>query len=202
MGLRRSFASLGRCGQVDILSTLFRYFRAFSDKSTCVHELTDVGDIVCCACPNHRTVITGSTNSVVKSSFVKANKVEMSSGQRLGTRWCAIRPTARWLPSKITKEPLRSHGRRQRFSRLRAASDLRLWWDKMRFCPAKNIVCAGSRDCTVLVWDVASLSLIRQLAPHASAVSALAINESTGDIASAAGTVQITTLSLFYMLYV
>lgn len=44
----------------------------------------------------------------------------------------------------------------------------------------------------MLVWDVASLAFIRQLGPHSGAVSALTINESTGDIASASGTVRVS----------
>ncbi|CAJ0587641.1 unnamed protein product, partial [Mesorhabditis spiculigera] len=52
-------------------------------------------------------------------------------------------------------------------------------------CSAHAFVVSASRDCSVIVWHERELSLLRQLPPHPSPVSALAVNQTTGDIASA-----------------
>lgn len=51
-----------------------------------------------------------------------------------------------------------------------------------------RILVSGSQDSTCIVWDLSRLSFIRQLKPHPGPVAAVVINETTGDIASAAGT--------------
>ncbi|XP_050525205.1 WD repeat and FYVE domain-containing protein 3 isoform X2 [Daktulosphaira vitifoliae] len=51
-----------------------------------------------------------------------------------------------------------------------------------------NIVVSGSRDCTAIVWDLSTKAFVRQLKKHNAPVAALAINNSTGQIASCAGT--------------
>ncbi|XP_025205063.1 WD repeat and FYVE domain-containing protein 3 [Melanaphis sacchari] len=51
-----------------------------------------------------------------------------------------------------------------------------------------NIVVSGSRDCTAIVWDLCTKAFVRQLKKHNAPVAALAINNSTGQIASCAGT--------------
>uniref|UniRef100_A0A3B4B9F3 BEACH domain-containing protein n=1 Tax=Periophthalmus magnuspinnatus TaxID=409849 RepID=A0A3B4B9F3_9GOBI len=50
-----------------------------------------------------------------------------------------------------------------------------------------NILLSGSRDCTCILWDLEELNYVTQLTGHTSSVSAIAINELTGDIASCAG---------------
>eukprot|EP00080_Pristionchus_pacificus_P010923 PDM70943.1 wdfy-3 [Pristionchus pacificus] len=50
-----------------------------------------------------------------------------------------------------------------------------------------NMLVSSSRDCTAILWHLSDLSLIRQLPRHSSSISALAINNSTGDIATACG---------------
>ncbi|XP_029376155.1 WD repeat- and FYVE domain-containing protein 4 isoform X2 [Echeneis naucrates] len=50
-----------------------------------------------------------------------------------------------------------------------------------------SIIVSGSRDLTCILWDMEELSYITQLAGHKSSVSALAINDLTGEIASCAG---------------
>ncbi|XP_050428058.1 WD repeat and FYVE domain-containing protein 3 [Adelges cooleyi] len=51
-----------------------------------------------------------------------------------------------------------------------------------------NIVVSGSRDCTAIVWDLSTKAFVRQLKKHSAPVAAIAINNSTGQIASCAGT--------------
>ncbi|XP_061906663.1 WD repeat and FYVE domain-containing protein 3 isoform X3 [Entelurus aequoreus] len=53
---------------------------------------------------------------------------------------------------------------------------------------AYHIVVSGSRDRTCIVWDLNTLSFVTQLRGHRAPVSALCINELTGDIVSCAGT--------------
>ncbi|XP_054630463.1 WD repeat and FYVE domain-containing protein 3 isoform X3 [Dunckerocampus dactyliophorus] len=53
---------------------------------------------------------------------------------------------------------------------------------------AYHIVVSGSRDRTCIVWDLNKLSFVTQLRGHRAPVSALCINELTGDIVSCAGT--------------
>uniref|UniRef100_A0A3B3I272 Uncharacterized protein n=2 Tax=Oryzias latipes TaxID=8090 RepID=A0A3B3I272_ORYLA len=50
-----------------------------------------------------------------------------------------------------------------------------------------SLIVSGSRDLTCILWDMEELSYITQLAGHPTSISALAINEKTGEIASCAG---------------
>ncbi|XP_070771661.1 WD repeat- and FYVE domain-containing protein 4 [Enoplosus armatus] len=52
---------------------------------------------------------------------------------------------------------------------------------------AHSMIVSGSSDLTCIMWDMEELSYITQLAGHMTSVSALAINELTGEIASCAG---------------
>ncbi|XP_023814561.1 WD repeat and FYVE domain-containing protein 3 isoform X4 [Oryzias latipes] len=53
---------------------------------------------------------------------------------------------------------------------------------------AYHIVVSGSRDRTCIIWDLNKLSFVTQLRGHRAPISALCINELTGDIVSCAGT--------------
>uniref|UniRef100_A0A3P9J0T7 WD repeat and FYVE domain containing 3 n=1 Tax=Oryzias latipes TaxID=8090 RepID=A0A3P9J0T7_ORYLA len=53
---------------------------------------------------------------------------------------------------------------------------------------AYHIVVSGSRDRTCIIWDLNKLSFVTQLRGHRVPISALCINELTGDIVSCAGT--------------
>ncbi|KAM9727627.1 WD repeat- and FYVE domain-containing protein 4 isoform 2-T2 [Menidia menidia] len=50
-----------------------------------------------------------------------------------------------------------------------------------------SLIVSGSRDLTCILWDMEELSYITQLAGHPTSVSALAINDLTGEIVSCAG---------------
>uniref|UniRef100_A0A3Q3WY12 BEACH domain-containing protein n=1 Tax=Mola mola TaxID=94237 RepID=A0A3Q3WY12_MOLML len=50
-----------------------------------------------------------------------------------------------------------------------------------------NMIVSGSRDLTCILWDMEELSYITQLTGHTTCISALAINDLTGEIASCAG---------------
>ncbi|XP_028982965.1 WD repeat- and FYVE domain-containing protein 4 isoform X2 [Betta splendens] len=50
-----------------------------------------------------------------------------------------------------------------------------------------SLIVSGSRDLTCILWDMDELSYITQLAGHTTSITALAINELTGEIASCAG---------------
>ncbi|GMH25785.1 hypothetical protein Nepgr_027628 [Nepenthes gracilis] len=49
------------------------------------------------------------------------------------------------------------------------------------------LVVSGSDDCTVIVWDLSSLAFVRQLPEFPSPVSAVYVNDLTGEIITAAG---------------
>ncbi|XP_078070095.1 WD repeat and FYVE domain-containing protein 3 isoform X4 [Mustelus asterias] len=53
---------------------------------------------------------------------------------------------------------------------------------------AYHIIVSGSRDRTCIIWDLNKLSFVTQLRGHRAPVSALCINELTGDVVSCAGT--------------
>ncbi|KJH49519.1 Beige/BEACH domain protein [Dictyocaulus viviparus] len=55
-------------------------------------------------------------------------------------------------------------------------------------CSAHAFVVSASRDCSVILWHQSELYLIRQLPLHPSPVSAVAINDTTGDIATSCAT--------------
>ncbi|KAL6500529.1 hypothetical protein OROHE_025895 [Orobanche hederae] len=49
------------------------------------------------------------------------------------------------------------------------------------------MIVSGSDDCTVIIWDLSSLVFVRQLPEFPSSVSAIYVNDLTGDIITAAG---------------
>ncbi|CAA2979330.1 SPIRRIG isoform X1 [Olea europaea subsp. europaea] len=49
------------------------------------------------------------------------------------------------------------------------------------------MIVSGSDDCTVIIWDLSSLAFIRQLPEFPSPVSAIYVNDLTGEIVTAAG---------------
>ncbi|CAA2996784.1 BEACH domain-containing protein lvsA [Olea europaea subsp. europaea] len=49
------------------------------------------------------------------------------------------------------------------------------------------MVVSGSDDCTAIIWDLSSLSFIKQLPEFPSPVSAICVNDETGEIVTAAG---------------
>ncbi|CDY32496.1 BnaA09g51000D [Brassica napus] len=51
------------------------------------------------------------------------------------------------------------------------------------------MIASGSDDCTVIIWDLSSLSFVRQLPNFPVPITAIYINDLTGEIVTAAGTV-------------
>ncbi|KHN83531.1 WD repeat and FYVE domain-containing protein 3 [Toxocara canis] len=52
-------------------------------------------------------------------------------------------------------------------------------------CASQTLLVSASRDCTAILWHLSALTFIRQLRPHPAAVTAVAVNDTTGDIATA-----------------
>ncbi|KHG20453.1 BEACH domain-containing lvsA [Gossypium arboreum] len=50
------------------------------------------------------------------------------------------------------------------------------------------LIVSGSDDCTVIIWDLSSLRFVRQLPEFPTSVSAVYVNDLTGEIMTAAGT--------------
>lgn len=46
-------------------------------------------------------------------------------------------------------------------------------------CSAYGLLVSGSRDRSAIIWDLARLAYVRQLAPHQAPVAAVSINEQT-----------------------
>ncbi|KAI3682688.1 hypothetical protein L1987_82849 [Smallanthus sonchifolius] len=57
----------------------------------------------------------------------------------------------------------------------------------LHICQPYMIIISGSDDCSVVLWDLSSLVFIRQLPVFPSLVSAIYMNELTGEIVTAAG---------------
>ncbi|XP_076960004.1 protein SPIRRIG-like [Bidens hawaiensis] len=57
----------------------------------------------------------------------------------------------------------------------------------LHICQPYMVIISGSDDCTVVLWDLSSLGFIRQLPVFSSPVSAIYMNELTGEIVTAAG---------------
>ncbi|KAM4599617.1 WD repeat- and FYVE domain-containing protein 4 [Fundulus diaphanus] len=51
----------------------------------------------------------------------------------------------------------------------------------------QSLIVSGSRDLTCILWDLEELNYVTQLAGHTSSISALAINDLTGEVVSCAG---------------
>ncbi|CAB3409518.1 unnamed protein product [Caenorhabditis bovis] len=56
-------------------------------------------------------------------------------------------------------------------------------------CQSHAVLVSASRDLTVIVWHLSEMFLIRQLPKHPQPVVAVAVNDSTGDIATACATI-------------
>ncbi|XP_052169863.1 protein SPIRRIG-like [Diospyros lotus] len=57
----------------------------------------------------------------------------------------------------------------------------------LRVCQPYMMIVSGSDDCTVILWDLSSLVFVRQLPEFPSPISAIYVNDLTGDIVTAAG---------------
>lgn len=57
----------------------------------------------------------------------------------------------------------------------------------LRVCQPYMLIVTGSDDCTVIIWDLSSLAFVRQLPEFPAPVSAIYVNDLTGEIVTAAG---------------
>ncbi|XP_027189697.1 protein SPIRRIG isoform X2 [Cicer arietinum] len=57
----------------------------------------------------------------------------------------------------------------------------------LQVCQPYMLIVSGSDDCTVIIWDLSSMAFIRQLPEFPAAVSAIFVNDLTGEIVTAAG---------------
>lgn len=122
-----------------------------SDRAMFICEsVAHSGEILACASPNSRTIITSGTSSVVTVWELDSKQKSMSVKHSF-------------------------HGHTDAVTCLAAS-------------PAYNIIVSGSRDGTAIVWDMSRYIFVRQLRDHVSLVTAVAINDLTGDIATCSGT--------------
>ncbi|KAL1329696.1 hypothetical protein HN51_046871 [Arachis hypogaea] len=57
----------------------------------------------------------------------------------------------------------------------------------LQVCQPYMLIVSGSEDCTVIIWDLSSMAFIRQLPEFPAAISAVFVNDLTGEIVAAAG---------------
>ncbi|KAE8668827.1 WD repeat and FYVE domain-containing protein 3-like isoform X2 [Hibiscus syriacus] len=57
----------------------------------------------------------------------------------------------------------------------------------LRVCQPYMLIVSGSDDCTVILWDLSSLVFVRQLPEFPASVSAVYVNDLSGEIVTAAG---------------
>ncbi|KAM3862933.1 LOW QUALITY PROTEIN: WD repeat- and FYVE domain-containing protein 4 [Diretmus argenteus] len=124
-----------------------------TEKTFAVCEsLCNWGAMLCAACPNHTTIVTAGTSTVVCVWDVAVSKDKLTHMK--------------------LKQPLYGH--------TDAVTCLTV-------SEVHGVIVSGSRDLTCILWDLEDLSYITQLAGHRASITALAINELTGEIASCAG---------------
>uniref|UniRef100_A0A914HM60 WD repeat and FYVE domain-containing protein 3 n=1 Tax=Globodera rostochiensis TaxID=31243 RepID=A0A914HM60_GLORO len=143
-----------------------RFGAVGNEKSSCILETNDVYEITCMATTDGRQVFAGlSTGTVFVWSFcLPAPSSSVSASLSVSKSV----PNARLTPKRA----------------LSAHSDV---VTALAANAAHNVLVSGSRDRTVIVWHLTRLGFIRQLAIHPGPVSAVAINEAKGDIATASG---------------
>lgn len=57
----------------------------------------------------------------------------------------------------------------------------------LQVCQPYMLIVSGSDDCTVIIWDLSSMAFVRQLPEFPAPVSAIFVNDLTGEIVTAAG---------------
>ncbi|KAL3072845.1 hypothetical protein niasHS_017819 [Heterodera schachtii] len=143
-----------------------RFGAVGNEKSSCVLETNDVYEITCMATTDGRQVFAGLSTGTVFVWSLSLSSAPSSVSASLSVSKSL--PSARLVPKRA----------------LSAHSDV---VTALAANAAHNVLVSGSRDKTVVLWHLTRLSFIRQLAVHPGAVSAVAINEAKGDIATASG---------------
>ncbi|XP_071829084.1 WD repeat and FYVE domain-containing protein 3-like isoform X3 [Apostichopus japonicus] len=123
-----------------------------TERAVTVFEGKTYGEILCAACPNSKTIITGGTSTVVHVWHLESGKD--------GCKQLTL------------KQSLYGH--------TKAVGCLAI-------STTYSFIVSGSKDQTCIVWDLNQLVFIRQLKGLKDAVTAIAINDLTGDIATCAG---------------
>ncbi|CAL8113792.1 unnamed protein product [Orchesella dallaii] len=142
-----------------------------SDRPTLICELTQNvdwnGEVVACAVANEKIFVTGQTNSVV--CVWEVSQYASTSGTPLLANNSGSYSN---MPSISLKSSL--HGHSEGITCLAVSL-------------VYNIVLSGSKDRSCVIWDLARYDFTRQLPLHDSAIDAVAINDCSGDLASADG---------------
>ncbi|ONK60513.1 uncharacterized protein A4U43_C08F19280 [Asparagus officinalis] len=85
---------------------------------------------------------------------------------------------------QFSKDGIRSQ-RRLHLERALSAHTARITC--LHVCQPYSLIVTGSEDCTVILWDLTNLVFVRQLPEFPVSVSAVHVNELTGEILTAAG---------------
>lgn len=126
----------------------------------CETVAQNFGEILTCACPNARTIITAGTSSVSFSRRFLVSGITIFEDFQVVTVW-EFDSRKKMLALKQSL-----HGHTDAITCLAAS-------------PAFNVIVSGSRDGTAIVWDMARYAFVRQLRDHVGVVAAVCVNELT-----------------------
>ncbi|KAF5394789.1 hypothetical protein PHET_10214, partial [Paragonimus heterotremus] len=171
-----------------------------SERARWVFEMVDEDEVLCCAVPNKRTLITAGISTVVRvwklQPFDSHTGRPSLTGSALGamndgssgvtSTTGTSGPSSTAISSSVSSTTAPSVG-----CRLRLRADLCGHTEAVTCLTAStafNLVVSGSRDRTCILWDLTRLTFLRQLIGHSAPVAAVGISEANGDIVSCAGT--------------
>uniref|UniRef100_A0A1I7RU77 WD_REPEATS_REGION domain-containing protein n=1 Tax=Bursaphelenchus xylophilus TaxID=6326 RepID=A0A1I7RU77_BURXY len=184
-----------------------------SDKSVCIFETNDVYEITSMETADGKLIFAGlTTGTVLVWSLDMSGRKSAAENRRASTSQTSTlaaaasgatgasvagvvagsqqgQPVKSTLPptSSTSSSSSSSYSKRPRLRPKRALDAHTDVVTCLAACPAHNFLVSASRDQTAVIWHLTQLSYIRQLTGHHSAVTALSVNATTGDIATAAG---------------
>ena len=124
------------------------------EKSICILETNNVYEVTCMGTADGRTVFAGlTTGSVMTWTLIGINGISSGLSPK----------SARLVPKRV----------------LDGHTDV---VTALAICTTHNFIVSASRDHTAIIWHLTKLIYIRQLKDHPAAVSAVAVNDNTGDI--------------------
>ncbi|KAA3679441.1 WD repeat and FYVE domain-containing protein 3 [Paragonimus westermani] len=170
-----------------------------SERARWVFEMVDEDEVLCCAVPNKRTLITAGISTVVRVWKLQPFDSHTGRPSLTGAALGVINDSSSGVTSTVSTSGPSSGAISSSTSsttapsigcRLRLRADLCGHTEAVTCLTAStafNLVVSGSRDRTCILWDLTRLAFLRQLIGHSAPVAAVSISEANGDIVSCAG---------------